>query len=337
MREYTCYQASIKICCERADILMSANQITRAYSIKDVSKKINVPTGTIRQWEKDFTGLLHIPRSKQGARFYTDMEMALLKKIKEMRDKNISREMIRTLLEQHLNGVSQPASETFGGSEKPGETNEIIAAVPIAPASNAPAPEVLKMEEMLTVMENYRQDMIREIKGVIQNGKTEIVEDLQTVINQGNMHTIQGVAKSIQRSNDKRQAEIQFLNDAIEKASELTFETFGTISDCIAKASEDTYELLSQQITESSRSTMNESKNMLSKISRTVKEAQKDITSMSKTFQHEREHMVDVMNLNLQQFTEAVKEREEAFQDMVTGYREAAAAKKHKKWWNVWS
>ena len=43
---------------------MKDNQILRAYSIKEVSRKINVPAGTIRQWEKDLNGVLAIPRSK---------------------------------------------------------------------------------------------------------------------------------------------------------------------------------------------------------------------------------------------------------------------------------
>ena len=74
---------------------MKDNQILRAYSIKEVSRKINVPAGTIRQWEKDLNGVLAIPRSKQGSRFYTEVEIAILKRIKEMRDKNLRRISLR--------------------------------------------------------------------------------------------------------------------------------------------------------------------------------------------------------------------------------------------------
>ena len=81
---------------------MNNSQILRAYSINEVSKKINIPTGTIRQWEKDLEGLLIIPRTKQGARYYTENEITLLNKIKEMREQNISKGMIRSLLEKHM-------------------------------------------------------------------------------------------------------------------------------------------------------------------------------------------------------------------------------------------
>lgn len=92
---------------------MNNRQILRAYSIKEVSKMINTPTGTIRQWEKDLDGLLVIPRTQQGARYYTDQEINILKKIKEMRNQNISKGMIRNLLEKHLKDeAGEPDSES---------------------------------------------------------------------------------------------------------------------------------------------------------------------------------------------------------------------------------
>ncbi len=71
---------------------MNNNKIVRAYSIKEVSQKLNIPTGTIRQWEKDLSGILDIPRTQQGARYYTGYrEIKTLAKIKEMREQNIQR------------------------------------------------------------------------------------------------------------------------------------------------------------------------------------------------------------------------------------------------------
>ena len=61
---------------------MNNRQILRAYSINEVSKRINTPSGTIRQWEKDLEGLLVIPRTQQGARYYTDYENNIIHKIK---------------------------------------------------------------------------------------------------------------------------------------------------------------------------------------------------------------------------------------------------------------
>ena len=92
---------------------MNNKQILRAYSIKEVSQIINIPTGTIRQWEKDLDGLLVVPRTQQGARYYTDNEITILKKVKEMREQHVSKGMIRSLLEKYLHKDSPPPSESF--------------------------------------------------------------------------------------------------------------------------------------------------------------------------------------------------------------------------------
>ena len=95
---------------------MNNKQIVRAYSIKEVSQKLNIPTGTIRQWEKDLSGILDIPRTQQGARYYTDHEIKTLAKIKEMREQNVSKGMIRSLLEKYLGKESETESDSHSES-----------------------------------------------------------------------------------------------------------------------------------------------------------------------------------------------------------------------------
>ena len=62
---------------------MNNRQILRAYSINEVSKRINTPTGTIRQWEKDLEGLLVIPRTQQGAATIQTMKLISSIKLKK--------------------------------------------------------------------------------------------------------------------------------------------------------------------------------------------------------------------------------------------------------------
>ena len=100
---------------------MNNKQIVRAYSINEVSQKLNIPTGTIRQWEKDLNGLLNIPRTQQGARYYTDHEIMTLAKIKEMREQNVSKGMIRTLLAKYLNNGLEPHSESLELAIRPAQ------------------------------------------------------------------------------------------------------------------------------------------------------------------------------------------------------------------------
>ena len=128
---------------------MKDNQILRAYSIKEVSRRINVPAGTIRQWEKDLNGVLIIPRSKQGARFYTEGEIAILKRIKERRDKNLSKEIIKDMLQKHLTQEKQPVSEP------PSEDSGTSLAVVEKPAEP-------KMEDFLVAMDDYKNNLMKE-------------------------------------------------------------------------------------------------------------------------------------------------------------------------------
>jgi DNA-binding transcriptional MerR regulator len=73
-------------------------EFMKAYTVAEVSKQIDVPAGTIRQWEKSLEGTLTIPRDEKGARYYTDFEIAALRNIKTLRDRGLSFEAIRGVL-----------------------------------------------------------------------------------------------------------------------------------------------------------------------------------------------------------------------------------------------
>jgi len=80
-------------------------EFLKAYSIKEVSNKIEVTEGTIRQWEKDFN--LDIPRNEENARYFTEIEIETLEHIKTMRDKNLSKAVIKELLDKRDTDAAQ--------------------------------------------------------------------------------------------------------------------------------------------------------------------------------------------------------------------------------------
>ncbi|WP_409305687.1 helix-turn-helix domain-containing protein [Peribacillus sp. SCS-155] len=312
---------------------MSSAQYMKTYSIKDVSKRINIPTGTLRQWEKDLKGLLVIPRSQQGARFYTDKEVAILEKVKEMRAKNLSKDMIRTLLDKHINEPSEPSSETVE-SYVPTVTSQEI-----QPVMDSQVIEQTQLiEDFYHAMETYKNNMIAEIQSMMTDSRREMVQEISNELNQKSLYTVQGLSKSIQRSNEKNKQEFTELAQTIAKVSEYTSESFEILSEDISKASEDTYEKLNKRINETSRTSIKDYKTLVNKVSQTVNEAQKDIRAVSKSLHAEQEHFVSSMNDNLKELTQAIREREDAFQNMVSSFREAAAAKGNKKkWWRLWA
>jgi DNA-binding transcriptional MerR regulator len=305
---------------------MQNNKILRAYSIKEVSKKINIPTGTIRQWEKDLQGILVIPRTKQGARFFTENEIELLKKIKEMRQQNVSKEMIRSLLQKHFTEISEPPSESNETSlpALDHEQNEV-----------ANTPE-FNIEDFYTMMESYKQELVKEIKQEISYNRQQIMDEMKNELASSSLHSIKEISKSIQRSNDKRKGELQEISGAITQASEYTSESFETLAEQVANTSQGTYERIAKKINETSKVTSRENNATLRKVSKTLDESKKDMERIAHSFEAKQEMMMDSMN-ELKQFTEEIQHREEVFQGMLSSYREVAASKAKKKtWWKLW-
>lgn len=70
----------------------------KAYTVKEVSKLLEIPPGTLRQWEKSLEDHLRIPRDERGERYYTDFEMNIIRNVKAMRDKGLTFEVIKQVL-----------------------------------------------------------------------------------------------------------------------------------------------------------------------------------------------------------------------------------------------
>lgn len=152
-------------------------QYMKAYTIKEVSKMLNVPPGTLRQWEKDLNGLLLIPRSKQGARFYTDHEIALLDKVKQMRDKNLSKEMIRELMQKHM----EYAPETDSSSNE-----NALAAVEQETAIHKEPDSVMDAEQFMALMENFKDSLLTDIRNEIRGGvRKEVLDEVKKRLAKG--------------------------------------------------------------------------------------------------------------------------------------------------------
>lgn len=317
---------------------MESKKILRAYSIKEVSRLINIPTGTIRQWEKDLEGLLIIPRTAQGARYYTEEEINILKKIKEMREQNVSKGMIRSLLEKHLDmqqtGFNSELFET-ADTEDIQPANEVAVAAAPVPTNEVSQANV---EAFYAAMESFKQDLLTEFRNSMTLSKNELIDEIKNEVSSSTLITVKEISKSIQRSNDKRRAEVQEITNTIMNASEQTSETFEALSDDIKKSSEATYEKLAVRINATAKINKKENQRVLDKVTHTVHEAKNEIRDLAESFDAQQEFLIQSIN-ELKQSQEEVQKREEIFQSMIASYREVAAATKNKKkkWWQVWS
>ena len=301
---------------------MNNSQFLRAYSINEVSKQINIPTGTIRQWERDLQGLLIIPRTKQGARYYTEKEITLLNKIKEMRDQDVSKGMIRSLLKKYINIDSEPTSETFEMTIQPSEE----------PSKELQTENIL---EFNTVLETFKENMLTEIKHEMMLGRNKLIDEIKNEFSNASIQTIEEISKSIQRSDDNRKVEVHDISEVVMKASERTSESFATLSVDIVKDSKATFEQLSKRLDLSIKVAEIESQSVLEKVSQTVKETKDDIRNITQTFDTRQNDLIESLN-ELKQSTGEIQKIEEVFKVMISTYQDAAAAKeKKKKWWQL--
>ena len=119
------------------------NEFERSYSVGEVSEKIDVPRGSIREWEDNFD--LEIPRNKDNHRYYTKKEIDILVEIKRLREKNVSKDIIRDLLNQV--GINSE------GSQQESNVPEVV--------SNPAASTVLQVEslEVLRTLQNQPEEI----------------------------------------------------------------------------------------------------------------------------------------------------------------------------------
>ncbi len=76
-------------------------------SITDLAELLGVHINTIRQWEKQFN--IIVPRSKdsQRSRYYTEEEITIFLKIRDLRRENVSIDNIRRYLNRNIEAIEQ--------------------------------------------------------------------------------------------------------------------------------------------------------------------------------------------------------------------------------------
>ncbi|WP_257984419.1 MerR family transcriptional regulator [Neobacillus cucumis] len=322
----------------------------KTYTLKEVSKKINVSPGTLRKWEQDFEDLLDIPRTKQGARIYTDLEIELLLEIKQMADKKVSKEAIR----HEMQKMEEPekgdfsdellvTSEISNGDADPielepsldnyykealfTESEFSLEIVPEEAITPVPIEEsTMKNTELFfEAMETYKNTFLSEVKDEIRSVvRKEVLEEVRKEISKGTFVTVKSISDSIYKSTENTKAEIQELSESVEKASEETADTLKQLANKVTHASLETSEeifSLSKQLSETSE-----------ELSHYVDVTNNEISSLSEAITKDREFLMEERNL----YRQEVSQRELAFQQMLTNFRDVAAAKE-KKWWKFWT
>lgn len=304
----------------------------KSYTLKEVSKKINTAPGIIRQWEKELTGILHISRSKQGARIYTDVEINQLTEVKELFAKKIGKEAVRdALLKQSIANHDTEPEETAADADSefisPPEpvTFEMVTHINKQPSIPDNENSLSNADLFFEVMDAYKKNFLNEVKEEIRSVvRKEVLTEVKKEISNGTLRTVKSVQDSIYKSSENTKEQIQELSETISKASEETSDKLRYLSSNIKNVTIETADevySLTKQVVETS-----------DKLSNYIDQTNNEISNLADEIAKEREFLMD----DREQYRHEVQQREAAFQQMLANYREVAAAKE-KKWWKFWS
>ncbi|MBL4953959.1 MerR family transcriptional regulator [Neobacillus sp. YIM B02564] len=290
----------------------------KTYTLKEVAKKINIAPGIIRKWEKELKEVIEIPRTKQGARIYTDTEIDLLINAKKLYDQKLSKETIRLQLQR-----KSVQEESVDESVKVGTSLEVID----EPISASPVNKEVNEQAHLffEAIDTYKNHFIHEVKEEIRHAvRKDVIEEVRKEISKGTLTTVKSISDAIYKSSAKTQAEIEHLSKAVEKNADLTADKLQYLAHNIKSSAIETSDdifTLTKQLTDSTNA-----------ISHFINDTNDELANITEAISLDREFFAE----ERQQYLHEIRQREAAFLQMLANFRDVAAAKE-KKWWKFWS
>ncbi|MEK5380892.1 MerR family transcriptional regulator [Niallia sp. FSL W8-0635] len=310
----------------------------KAYTLREASKKLTTTPTKLKQWEKDLQGIIVIPRTKTGARIYTEKEITLLHEVKNLyKEKRKTAEVKETLtmlinrpvkkesLEEKI--IEQNENTALEVPEKnTNDTNE----------SNYPNTVEQNFRLLLSSLENYKQDFLEEVKGEIRNGiKKEVLETITKEIQAGNEETIHHITNTVSKTQEKTSEQLEEFSDLLHTNTEKTATEYEEIHtkikklSQISKAERKTY---SKQWT-SNVSSAKEIKSMIENLSKSNEELNKTVEQLNENDQY----FIETLRLEREQMNKEIKQRERNFQELVQTFRHTAVShEKKRQWWKIW-
>jgi DNA-binding transcriptional MerR regulator len=201
-------------------------QFMKAYSIKEVQQITKVPSGTIRQWEKDLEGVFNVPRDENRNRYYTDFEIDMIKKIKQMRDKNLGIAMIKDLMKKHsetLEDDSQfPIVQPSVPQMSQDEAISTLKEIQVALKSFEKFKEQVKTEIRNEVRNEIRNEILTEVTKQIAATSVLSQEQVKTITSSisNTSEEVLKLSKAFEEETKRAEKDRKALEDEIKKAEE---------------------------------------------------------------------------------------------------------------------
>ena len=162
-------------------------QTEKIYMISDAAKNVKVEAHVLRYWEEELK--LPIKRNEMGHRFYTEEDIKLFQRVKELKEQGLQLKAIRNLLarERQEQGQTEPVSELPQESLSRKEAEDIgkrhvlmVHNGEVLPVEETKAEKSMRLQQLLHSMiadavQSNNQDICQEI---IQEVKSSILKEL---------------------------------------------------------------------------------------------------------------------------------------------------------------
>lgn len=162
-------------------------QTEKIYMISDAAKNVKVEAHVLRYWEEELK--LPVKRNEMGHRFYTEEDIKLFQRVKELKEQGLQLKAIRNLLarERQEQGQTEPVSELPQESLSRKEAEDIgkrhvlmVHNGEVLPVEETKAEKSMRLQQLLHSMiadavQSNNQDICQEI---IQEVKSSILKEL---------------------------------------------------------------------------------------------------------------------------------------------------------------
>ena len=176
------------------------------YMIKEAAAKVGVESHVLRYWEEELKMEIH--RNEMGHRYYTEKDIEILSKVRDLKNKGLQLKAIRNYLEMRKKQIAREEKNNQSGAARTGE-RETDSAGKTDKRNNLSNEE--KMEQFQQIMNRILSTAIQENNELI--GKTAGEHAASAVVTQ-----ISGMTKEQEARAEERYQKLDQTLREIQRA-----------------------------------------------------------------------------------------------------------------------
>jgi MerR family transcriptional regulator, light-induced transcriptional regulator len=178
----------------------------KSYTLAEFAKTMGVSPKMIKQWEKDFKTYISIPRTKQGARIYTEAEANFFQNIKSLYEKKLKKYEIMN----YLKSQDTQIESTHVAQEESSAERMIVMNREMMDANSA-------NKDFQDTTPHVKDELQEELEGDVSN----IIEEETDQVAK-HLHSMSDLKSGMQKISNKNEATTHALVHSIEQINEAT-------------------------------------------------------------------------------------------------------------------